>query len=88
MKLLFVGTYTSKLWYVDGTGKGIQTFQFLMDGYSEPELKEIAVTPAGENPTYLTVTHNKKFLYSTTETIEENGKVFAFRILTKGNYKY
>ncbi len=61
--LLFVGTYTQTLDHVDGQADGIYCCKLSVDG----ALSICQTTTGIENPSYLTLSPNKKFLYAVQE---------------------
>jgi 6-phosphogluconolactonase len=66
----FIGTYTK------GDSKGIYSFQL---DTKEKKISNIQIAAELENPTYLTITEDKQFLYSVVKE-GESGGVAAFRI--------
>lgn len=84
LPIIFVGTYTQKLGHVDGKATGIYTCR--MDTLSG-ELT-IVDSAAITNPSFLTVSPDKKYLYAVAEISGEGkeplGKVAAFKILDGG----
>lgn len=81
MKVLFAGSYTTNQPHVaNAKGKGITSYELTVDN-GKPSLKELTMVEAGADPTFLTITHNKRFLYSTSEG---DGKLYAFRISSQG----
>jgi len=64
-ELVFIGSYTEKLPWVDGKGKGISIFRF---NPHDGSLTPTNVFPNMDNPTYLCLHPTKKFLYAITET--------------------
>lgn len=69
---LFVGTYTQK------ESEGVYIFQFDTDKGS---LTPISITKNMQNPSFLTISPNRKFVYVVEETAK--GKVNAFRFEEK-----
>jgi 6-phosphogluconolactonase len=83
--ILFVGTYTQKLGHVDGKATGIYTCRF------NAETGVLTVVDSATdviNPSFLTVSPNKKFLYSVGEVsgsgTQRLGKVLAYKITEGG----
>lgn len=74
---LFVGTYTQTLDHVDGQADGIYCCELSADGSLS-----IGQTITGiENPSYLTLSSNKKFLYAVQEgTNLTDSLVFAYAV--------
>lgn len=77
--LLYVGTYT------ENESEGIYTYQF------DQETGELAlklVTPNKENPSFLTTSPDRKYLYAVSEVTEspgmDSGSVTAYRITASG----
>ena len=68
----FVGTYTST------EGQGIYKYQINKQG----KLKKIGLFAESENPSYLEISNDKKYLVTVNETNsnEGNGTVESFRI--------
>ncbi len=76
-KFLFIGTYTQSLPHVEGKATGVYSCQFDENG----RLAIKQSTTNIENPSYLTLSSDKKYLYAVQEggTVEESG-VFAYAI--------
>jgi 6-phosphogluconolactonase len=72
--LLFVGTYTKNLGFVDGTAKGISVFQ--MDT-AQGKLDFITENGGIESPSYLAFHPNHRYLYAVNES---SGFVSAFAL--------
>jgi 6-phosphogluconolactonase len=70
----YIGTYTK------GESKGIYSFKL---DYIEKRIVDIKLAAALENPTYLTISDNQKYLYSVIKKAEFGG-VAAFSILENG----
>lgn len=66
---LYVGTYT------DGDSEGIYQFQFNTE---TGELSEKQLAATSENPSFITYSPNRKFIYAVNET--ENGMLSAFKV--------
>ena len=85
LPIVFVGTYTQKLGHVDGKATGIYTCR--MDTLSG-ELTVVDSATDISNPSFLTVSPDKKYLYSVGEIsgngVERLGKVAAFKITEGG----
>lgn len=84
--LVFVGTYTQKLGHVDGKATGIYTCRL------DTETGALTVTDTAtgiDNPSFLCISPDKKFLYAVAEnggTPERPfGSVAAYRIEENGN---
>ena len=77
--LVYIGTYTSSLGFVDGMAEGIYIYR--MDA-STGDLKLQGVTTQVENPSFLAIHPNGKFLYAVNETEQATGAgaVSAFSI--------
>ena len=69
-RLLFVGTQTAK-----GTSKGIYAYSW---DTASGELKQLGLAAATDNPTFLALSPNRKYLYAANE--EQNGNVSAFAV--------
>lgn len=72
--LLFAGTYTKNLGFVNGTAKGISTFR--IDTHSG-ELQFVTETGGIESPSFLAIHPNHKFLYAVNES---SGFVSSFKL--------
>jgi 6-phosphogluconolactonase len=70
----FVGTYTK------GDSKGIYAFTL---NHSEGKIEQVKVAAALENPTYLTISKDNRYLYAVTKEGEAGG-VAAFSIQPDG----
>ena len=72
--LVFVGTYTG------GPSKGIYTFELSLENGS---IREVGLAAEAQNPSFLAIHPNKKFLYAVSEVSTYDGKktgaVSAFR---------
>jgi 6-phosphogluconolactonase len=75
--LMFVGTYTKNLGFVNGTARGISTFR--MDA-SRGELQFVKENGGIESPSFLAIHPNHKFLYAVNES---SGFVSAFILDTQ-----
>lgn len=79
--IAYVGTYTAQ---GQGVGRGIHAFSF------DPEkgtLRPLAVTEGIVNPSWLTISADKRFLYALSEVEDfdgKNGSVTAYRIAGQG----
>jgi len=80
---VFIGTYTKKEGHVDGKGKGIYRLAFSQKGdsiyFNFIKSKYFPTT----NPSYLTISKNKKFLYAVNElgpNDGDSGTVEAYQI--------
>ncbi len=80
---VFVGCYTKKISEeIIGTGKGIYCFDF---DSTHGQLKLLEIIPA-MNPTYLTLSKDKKYLYVVEEiAAAESPKIKSFKINLNGN---
>lgn len=74
---LFMGTYTQSLPHVEGKATGIYSCQFAEDG----RLSIKQSTADIENPSYLVLSADKKYLYAVQEggTVEDSG-VYAYAV--------
>ena len=74
---LFIGTYTQSLPHVDGKAAGIYSCQFDENG----RLAIKQYTSDIENPSYLALSADKKYLYAAQEggTVEDSG-IFAYAV--------
>ena len=83
--IVFVGTYTKKMGHVDGKAAGIYTCRIDM---ATGELTVVDSIGGIANPSFLTVSSDKKYLYAVAEnggTPEEPfGSVVAFKITEGG----
>jgi 6-phosphogluconolactonase len=79
--IVFVGTYTQNLGFVNGKGVGIYTCR--MDT-ANGALTVIDSTTDIENPSFLTVSPDKKYLYAVSEMALSSGKVCAYKIGNNG----
>ncbi len=84
LPIIFVGTYTQKLGHVDGKASGIYTCRMDTLTGALTVVDSVAII----NPSFLTVSPNKKYLYSVGEVsgsgTERLGKVVAFKITEGG----
>jgi len=82
-ELLFIGTYTEKESWVNGTGEGI--YEYEMDMYTG-SLSFICKSQRTINPSYLAIYPDKQFLYAVNETGGNSqyptGTISAFHIDT------
>lgn len=78
--VMFVGTYTKNLGFVDGTAKGISSFH--MDPGSGA-LEFITENSGIESPSFLAIHPNRKYLYAANES---SGFVSAFALDAKSGY--
>ena len=78
--LVFVGTYTKNMGWVDGKARGIYTCQ--MDN-ATGELTVIDSTTDIHNPSFLAISPNKKYLYA----VAENGGDASARFGSVVSYK-
>ena len=85
-KYIFVGTYTKKEGHVDGKGEGIYRIAYSEKGDSIYfDFTQSKYFPT-INPSYLTISNNKKFLYAVNElgpNDGDSGTVEAYEIDTK-----
>lgn len=86
--LLFIGTYTQNLGFVDGKGAGIYTCRF----NSNDGVLSVTDTASGiDNPSFLALSPDKKCLYAVSETGGKPeapyGSVVAYRIGAGGALK-
>jgi 6-phosphogluconolactonase len=79
--IVFVGTYTQNLGFVNGKATGIYTCR--MDT-SNGALTVIDSTQDIENPSFLTISPDKKYLYAVSEMPKNNGAVCAYKIENNG----
>lgn len=80
--ILYVGCYTTPQPHVHGTtGSGIGIFSL---NSQSSALKNLSTVPAGIDPSFLTVTHNKKFLYAVNEIAGATGRILGFKIGASG----
>jgi 6-phosphogluconolactonase len=84
--IVFIGTYTKNMGWVNGKAKGIYTCR--MNNLTG-ELTVIDSTTDIQNPSFLTISPDKKFLYAVAENggdaLARFGSVVAYKILP--NYK-
>jgi 6-phosphogluconolactonase len=79
-RTVYVGAYTRKEPFIDGKAKGIAIFQF------DPNtgvLFRVDEVPAGENPSFIAISPDKKNLYAVNEISRKlgpNGWISAFAI--------
>ncbi|SFU72458.1 6-phosphogluconolactonase [Pustulibacterium marinum] len=66
---VYVGTYTKKEGHVDGKADGI----YLMDKQSDGKLKMIATVAELTNPSWVTISHDTKYLYAVSELVDVEG---------------
>lgn len=82
---VFVGTYTKNMGWVNGKGKGIYTCR--MDN-ATGALTVIDSTTDIQNPSFLTISPDKKYLYAVAENggnaVERFGSVVAYKITEGG----
>ena len=85
-RFVFIGTYTEPILFgtgkiLQGKGQGIYTYRF---DDSSGSINLCSVTPAGPNPSYLTLDPSHRFLYAVNELKEyegaPSGSVSAFSI--------
>ena len=83
--LVFVGTYTKNMGWVDGKARGIYTCR--MDN-ATGELTVIDSTTDIQNPSFLTISPNKKYLYAVAENggdaLARFGSVVSYKITEGG----
>jgi 6-phosphogluconolactonase len=83
--IVFVGTYTKNMGWVNGKGKGIYTCRM---NNSTGELTIINTTTDIQNPSFLTVSPDKKYLYAVAENggdaLARYGSVVAYKITEGG----
>ena len=83
--IVFVGTYTKKLGHVNGKATGIYTCRLDM---ATGALTVVDSTTSIGNPSFLTVSPDKKYLYSVAENggvpAERFGSVVAYKITEGG----
>ena len=83
--IVFVGTYTKNMGWVNGTAKGIYTCR--MNNVTG-ELNIINATTDIQNPSFLTISPNKKYLYAVAENggdaLARYGSVVAYKITEGG----
>ena len=73
---LYVGTYTQTLGHVDGQAKGIYSCRLTTDG----SIIIRQTTTGIENPSYLALSPNRKFLYAVQEGGLADSFVFAYAL--------
>jgi 6-phosphogluconolactonase len=77
--LLYIGTYS------DNNSEGIYCYQFSEE---TGELVPVSATPNQENPSFLAISPDNKYLYAVSEVKEspgiDSGSVTAYRILDSG----
>jgi 6-phosphogluconolactonase len=79
--LVFAGTYTQNLGFVNGKAHGIYTCRLdTLNG----ALTVIDSTHDIENPSFLTISPDKKYLYAVSEMPMDFGAVYAYKIGDKG----
>jgi 6-phosphogluconolactonase len=80
--IVFVGTYTKNMGWVNGKAKGIYTCRLKN---TTGELTVIDSTTDIQNPSFLTISPDKKFLYAVAENggnpQERFGSIVAYKIL-------
>lgn len=78
--IVFVGTYTQKLGHVDGKATGIYTCRL----NTATGVLSVVDSIKTDNPSFLTVSPDKKFVYSVGEIsgngVERLGKIAAFKV--------
>ncbi len=79
--IVFVGTYTQNLGFVNGKATGIYTCR--MDT-ANGALTVMDSTSDINNPSFLTISPDKKYLYAVSEMAMSSGEVCAYKILDKG----
>ncbi|MEY4936729.1 MAG: 6-phosphogluconolactonase [Bacteroidota bacterium] len=79
--IVFVGTYTQNLGFVNGKGTGIYTCR--MDT-TNGALTVIDSTLDIANPSFLTISPDKKYLYAVSEMPTSSGEVWAYKIGNNG----
>lgn len=78
---LLVGTYTGA-----GKGEGIYVYRF---NPNRTEATQVSITKGVENPSYLAVSKDQKFVYATNENGDEKGSASAFALdKAKGELKF
>ena len=85
MPIVFVGTYTQKLGHVDGKASGIYTCRLDM---ATGELTVVDSVGGIANPSFLTISPDKKHLYAVAENggkpEEPFGSVASYKITEGG----
>jgi len=84
VKILYVGTYTEKMNFVEGTATGIYVYELNLNN---GELAYVSSSPHTINPSYLVAGKNNQMLYSVNETgndVKPGGNISAFRITAGG----
>ena len=77
-KLIFVGTYNNFIKEKTSPSDGIYTLSF---NNSTGELKIISSVINKENPSFLTISKNKKYLFSVGELDDiRNSKISSYKI--------
>ncbi|MDZ7880688.1 MAG: lactonase family protein [Saprospiraceae bacterium] len=83
--IVFVGTYTKNMGWVNGKAKGIYTCRM---NNTTGELTIINATTDIQNPSFLTISPNKKYLYAVAENggdaLARYGSVVAYKITEGG----
>jgi 6-phosphogluconolactonase len=79
--IVFVGTYTQNLGFVNGKATGIYTCR--MDP-ANGALTVIDSTLDINNPSFLTISPDKKYLYAVAEMAMSSGEVWAYKIGDNG----
>ncbi len=84
--IVFVGCYTKKISEeLVGKGRGIYCFEF---DSTKGQLKLLEIIPA-LNPSYLTVSKDKNYLFAVEElAIEESPKIKSFKINSNGSNSF
>lgn len=80
--LVFVGTYTKNLGFVDGTAKGLSTFRMNKDS---GVLQFITETDGIDSPSFLAIHPNHKYLYAVNES---SGFVSSFSLDAQSGQLY
>ncbi len=76
---VYIGTYTKKEGHVDGKAQGI----YLMHQQTNGSLKMIATAAEATNPSWITLSHDKKYLYAVNELVaneSKSGYINAYKV--------
>jgi 6-phosphogluconolactonase len=79
--IVFVGTYTQNLGFVNGKAHGIYTCRL---DTTNGALTVVDSTDDIENPSFLTISPDKKYLYAVSEEPLHTGDIHAYKIGEKG----
>jgi 6-phosphogluconolactonase len=83
--IVFIGTYTKNMGWVNGKAKGIYTCRM---NNQTGELTVVDSTTDIQNPSFLTVSPDKKYIYAVAENggdaLARYGSVVAYKIMNSG----